>query len=146
MREVRFSDRAKLLLQLRVLGLGLLQDGDFGIGIFPKSEKILIGGLRLRGVAIDGICAAKLKMRQRPKHIVRYDSPVINDVLKFGSCLPYGSQEDARGKRECRANKRSGESQFFCLLHIRGRGVGLGRNFRSTSPTQQGTPYERLNL
>src|SRR6516164_291999 len=87
MREVRFSDRPKLLLQLRVLGLGLLQDGDFGIGVFPKSEKILIGGLRLRGVAIDGICAAKLKMRQRSKHIVRYDSPVINDVLKFGCCL-----------------------------------------------------------
>src|SRR5215469_7612052 len=87
MREVRFSGHPKLLLQLRVLGLGLLQDGDFGIGVFPESKKILIGGLRLRGVAIDGIRAAKLKMRQRPEHIVGYDSAVINDVLKFGCCL-----------------------------------------------------------
>src|SRR5262249_49112005 len=45
-------------LQLGVLGFGLLIDGDFGIGVFPESEKILIGGLRLCGVAIDGIGAA----------------------------------------------------------------------------------------
>src|SRR5215467_2913710 len=87
MREVRFSDHPKLLLQLRVLGLGLLQDGDVGIGVFPESEKILIGGLRPRGVVIEGISAAKLKMRQCPKHIVRYDRTVINDVLKFGCRL-----------------------------------------------------------
>jgi hypothetical protein len=30
---------AKPLLQLRVLGLGLLQDGDFGVGVFPDMRK-----------------------------------------------------------------------------------------------------------
>ena len=35
--------RAPLLLQLRVLRLGLLQDGDVGIGILPESEKFLVG-------------------------------------------------------------------------------------------------------
>jgi hypothetical protein len=32
------------LLQLRVLGLGLLQDGDIGVGIFPERKEILVGG------------------------------------------------------------------------------------------------------
>jgi len=31
------------LLQLRVLRLGLLQDGDVGVGVLPKTEKVLIG-------------------------------------------------------------------------------------------------------
>jgi len=32
------------LLQLRVLGFGLFQNGDFGVSVFPKVEEILIGG------------------------------------------------------------------------------------------------------
>jgi hypothetical protein len=28
----------KALLQLRVLGFGLLQDGDVGIGVFPEAK------------------------------------------------------------------------------------------------------------
>jgi hypothetical protein len=31
-----------LLLQLRVLRLGLLQDGDVGVGVFPESEEVLV--------------------------------------------------------------------------------------------------------
>ena len=31
------------LLQLGVLGLGFLQDGDFGVGVFPQREGILVG-------------------------------------------------------------------------------------------------------
>jgi hypothetical protein len=36
----------KSLLQLRVLGFGLLQNGDVGIGIFPAGEEIFRGGER----------------------------------------------------------------------------------------------------
>ena len=32
------------LLPLRVLRLGLLEDGDVRIGVFPEREEILIGG------------------------------------------------------------------------------------------------------
>jgi hypothetical protein len=31
---------ATLLLQLRVLGIGLLQDGDVGVSFFPDDKKI----------------------------------------------------------------------------------------------------------
>ena len=34
------------LLQLRVLDLGLLQDRDVGIGVFPESEEIFVAGER----------------------------------------------------------------------------------------------------
>src|ERR1039458_2701772 len=37
---------ATLLLQLRVLGLGFLQDGDAGVGVFLEREEIFVGGER----------------------------------------------------------------------------------------------------
>jgi len=38
--------RPPLLLQLRELRLGFLQDGDVGIGVFPEGEEILVGSFR----------------------------------------------------------------------------------------------------
>ena len=43
--QARPNER-KPLLQLRVLRLGLLQDGDVGVGVFPEGEEILVGGTR----------------------------------------------------------------------------------------------------
>jgi hypothetical protein len=34
------------LLQLRVLSLGLFQDGYVGVGVFPESEEIFVRGER----------------------------------------------------------------------------------------------------
>ena len=31
-------------MQLRVLGFGLLQDADVGVGVFPEGEEIFVGG------------------------------------------------------------------------------------------------------
>jgi hypothetical protein len=41
-----------------VFGLGLLEDGNVGIGVFPEREEILIGGAGFRGVALQCIGAA----------------------------------------------------------------------------------------
>jgi len=35
---------ARGLFQLCVLRLGLLEDGNVGVGVFPEREEILIGG------------------------------------------------------------------------------------------------------
>jgi hypothetical protein len=35
-----------VLLQLRVLRFGFLQDGDVGVGVFPECEEIFVGGER----------------------------------------------------------------------------------------------------
>ena len=43
---------AEISLQLRVLGFGLLQDGDVGIGVFPQGQKILVGGACFGGVLL----------------------------------------------------------------------------------------------
>src|SRR5438552_234520 len=36
--------KTTLLLQLPVLGFGLLKDGDVGVGIFPEREEIFVSG------------------------------------------------------------------------------------------------------
>ncbi len=35
-------------MKLRVLRLGLLQDGDVGVGIFPQRQEVIVGGLAMR--------------------------------------------------------------------------------------------------
>ena len=42
-------------MYLRVLGLGLLQDGDVGVGVFPESEEIPIGRASFWCAALQGI-------------------------------------------------------------------------------------------
>jgi hypothetical protein len=56
------SEVPRALLQLRVLGLGLPQDGDVGVGVFPKGEEIFVGGAGLVLVAGEYVGASKLQM------------------------------------------------------------------------------------
>ena len=37
-------------LQLRILRFGFLQDGDVGVGVFPKGEEIFAGGERSKSL------------------------------------------------------------------------------------------------
>src|SRR5580692_1277005 len=83
-----------LLLQLRVLGLCLLQDGDVGIAVFPQNEEILIGGFCFGGVALHGISSSQLKMSQYADGIADHDSGVIQNLLKF----PGGLSAMVRGQ------------------------------------------------
>jgi hypothetical protein len=53
----------RVSLQLGVLGLGLLQGGDVGIGVFPEGDEILVtwlGGLPADGAAKPANWAAWL--------------------------------------------------------------------------------------
>jgi len=56
---------ATLLLQFRVLRFGFFQDGDVRVGVFPEGEEILICRLGFGGVALQGVSATDLEMRQR---------------------------------------------------------------------------------
>jgi len=42
-------------LKFRVLGFRLLQDGNIGVGIFPKREEIIASGTALCNVALNGL-------------------------------------------------------------------------------------------
>jgi hypothetical protein len=55
--------RSTELLQLRVLRLGLLEDGNVRVGVFPEREGILIGRLGLGGVALRGVGASDWPLR-----------------------------------------------------------------------------------
>jgi len=46
-------------LQLCVLRLGFLQDGDVGVGIFPEGEEIFVGGPGLDSVALQEVGAGE---------------------------------------------------------------------------------------
>jgi hypothetical protein len=51
------------LLQLRVLRSGFFQDGDDGVGVFPESQKILVGGERMDagGIGIRSLRGSRLQ-------------------------------------------------------------------------------------
>jgi hypothetical protein len=66
-----------VLLQLRVPGFSLLQDGNIGIGVFPEGEEVSVGDVALArfstrnwGLARQtGLYQELYKSRIRPKTI-----------------------------------------------------------------------------
>jgi hypothetical protein len=83
-----------LLLQLRVVGFGLLQDGDVRVGVFPEREEILVGGERpdaggvgirsLRSSRLQGVGTSHAQMRQRSRPAVPDNTAVVDNLLKLG--------------------------------------------------------------
>lgn len=55
-------------LCLHVLGFGLFQNWDVGVGIFPVDQEILVGGVGLGGVTLQFIRAGKAQRRQAVEH------------------------------------------------------------------------------
>src|SRR5271170_6131731 len=82
------------LLQLRVLRLGLLQDGDVGVGVFPEGEEIFVGvertdaggvGFRsLPGFRLQGVRTSHAQMRQRSRPAVPDNPAVVENLLELG--------------------------------------------------------------
>jgi len=82
------------LLQLRVLGFGLLKDGDVGVGVFPEGEEVFVGGERpdaggvgigtLRGSRLQSIGTSQAQMRQGSCPAVPDSTAVIEDFLELG--------------------------------------------------------------
>jgi hypothetical protein len=61
--------RPLFLLELCVFRFGSEQNGDVGVGVFPKREKILVGGAGLGLVAGQRIGAGQPNIRERRKRI-----------------------------------------------------------------------------
>src|SRR5215471_16447662 len=75
------------LIQLRVLSLRLFQDWDFGVGIFPKRKKVLIGRLGLGDVALQHISATEAKMGKRTDWLHEDEAAMVVDLLELGGSL-----------------------------------------------------------
>src|SRR2546428_13218223 len=78
---------SEVSLQLRVLRVGLLQDGDVGVGVFPEGEEIWVCSAGFGGLARHGVGSAELEMRQRTDEFVEDNPPMIEDFLELGCCL-----------------------------------------------------------
>src|ERR1700752_3750589 len=75
------------LLQPRVLGLGLLQDGDVGVGVFPEGEEVLVGGAGFGSVVLQDVGAGNTEMSERSPWGVEDNVAVVEDFLKLRGCL-----------------------------------------------------------
>jgi hypothetical protein len=74
-------------LQLRVLRLGFLQDGDVGVGVFPEGEEVLIGGAGLGGVTLQVVSAGKAESGEGIEWRIREHGAMVEHFLKFsGGC------------------------------------------------------------
>jgi hypothetical protein len=51
------TELSKKSLQLGVFGLGLLEDGDVGVGVFPEPKEILVGGASFGRIALKRVGA-----------------------------------------------------------------------------------------
>src|SRR5712691_7432948 len=74
------------LLQLCVLRLGLLQDGNVGIGVFPESEEVLVSGAALCSVAGEGVGAGEAEMGESAQREVQHDAAMVEELLELCSC------------------------------------------------------------
>ena len=70
----------KQLLQLRVLRLGLHQDGDVGVGVFPEGEEVLILGTSLGSVAGKGVGAGEAEMGESAQREVYGNATMVEQL------------------------------------------------------------------
>ena len=73
----------EVLLELCVFRLGSLQDGDFGIGVFPKSQKVLVGGAGLACVALERSGPRYAKMCQRAQREIEHNPGMLHHLLEL---------------------------------------------------------------
>jgi hypothetical protein len=67
-----------------VFALGLLEDWNVGVSVFPEREEILIRSLGLGGVALHGLGPAELK---RCRGVVHFPEPFASLLHKKIFCL-----------------------------------------------------------
>ena len=71
------------LLQLRVFGFGVLQDGEVGIGVFPQRKEVLVGAAALGRNSRERIGPAQSEMSKRHQWIAGRKISQGQNPLKF---------------------------------------------------------------
>src|SRR4029077_16192773 len=74
-------------LQLGVLRLGFLQDGDVGVGVFPLGEEVLVVGASFGGVARKSKASGKAEPSQGDIGRGPESGFVIENLLELGHRL-----------------------------------------------------------
>jgi len=71
------TQNKNVLLQLRALGYGLLEDGDIGVGAFPEGEEVMIGCVRLGRITRHRVRTTKWETSECSSHKVQHDTSVV---------------------------------------------------------------------
>ena len=71
------------LLQLRIFSLGLLQDGDVGVGILPEREELVVSGLRLCTVRLQSESPGTTNERESVQRIICHQGAMVDKFLKL---------------------------------------------------------------
>src|SRR4029077_7115607 len=93
--ELRSS---KTLAEGGVLGLGLFQNGNVGIRVFPQGEKVLVGGAGFRLVARERVGTSDGEVGKRANDFVGDHAGPVENFPKFnsrGGTLPSGQAGSA---------------------------------------------------
>jgi hypothetical protein len=69
-----------------MLRLGLLQDGDVGVGVLPEREEVLIFVAGLGGIALQDVGSRESDMGERANGFVADDAGVVEDFWELGGC------------------------------------------------------------
>src|SRR5438309_12017122 len=84
-RSVETLKSVNLLLQLRILRLGFLQDRDVGVGIFPEGEEVLVRRACSSHIALHTVSAGKSQASKSAEGKVQHDSTMGNNFLELAT-------------------------------------------------------------
>ena len=73
--------------QLGVLGFGLLQDWNVGVGVFPQIEKLLIDAAFAFALSRRALSTPQLQVRQGPERKIEHNSAMVEKLLEFSRGL-----------------------------------------------------------
>jgi hypothetical protein len=75
-------------VEFGVFGLGLDEDGDVGVGVFPECEGILVGAARGSVVAAGGVGTRQANVSERAKGRIQDNATMVENFLEFGCGFP----------------------------------------------------------
>ena len=78
-----FHRGATHVLQLCILGSGLLEDRDVGVDVVPRRKEVLIGLSCLGVITRQRVSPAELQVCQSTNRIADNESSVIENLLEF---------------------------------------------------------------
>src|SRR5215472_5220694 len=127
-------------MQLRILRLRLLQDGNVRISILPQRQEILIRRAGFGSVALQLVSAGEAETCQCAPSKVHDQSPVVNELLKFCSRLVAAAQREIgfpvhinRYQKHCQ--RKGGLAKFSSFFIGRRRSpISLSGGENSTCP------------
>ena len=74
-------------MQFCVSCLGLLQNGDVGVRVFPECEEILVARPGLVGIPLQNVGLSQTLVSQGSEQRVQNDASIVENFLKFESCV-----------------------------------------------------------